>query len=164
MTHDIFLVRLLSAEKSHWLLLPLCNRYNTKVTGCQYSQKRDRKQCRNCSCYVSIQMAQWQFVFSRSSFVGQDNDRFSRYREIAARTWPKIDTFCAICCRPEVDCDVIHGRNVKNVVGCAWEMLKLLTPVVFEIFPMLKLAVALVALILFVVYYFVCSGLWRHLQ
>ena len=24
---------------------------------------------------------------------------------------------CAICCRPEVDCDVISGRNVKSLVG-----------------------------------------------
>ena len=25
--------------------------------------------------------------------------------------------FCAICCRPEVDCEVISGQNVKTIVG-----------------------------------------------
>ena len=24
---------------------------------------------------------------------------------------------CAICCRPEVDCDVISGGDVKTIVG-----------------------------------------------
>ena len=24
---------------------------------------------------------------------------------------------CAICCRPEVECGVISGRNVKTIVG-----------------------------------------------
>ena len=40
---------------------------------------------------------------------------------------------CATCCRPEVDCDIISGRNVKTVVGYVVVNLKLPALVVSEI-------------------------------
>ena len=40
----------------------------------------------------------------------------------------------AICCRPEVDDNVIFGRNVKTIEGYIVVNFKLLAPAVSEIF------------------------------
>ena len=43
----------------------------------------------------------------------------NRYREIATQTCPNNEHVHAICCRPEVDGDVISSENVKTIEGYA---------------------------------------------
>ena len=42
--------------------------------------------------------------------------RLSRYREISDPNMTQNRHICAICCRPEVDCGDISGRNVRTIV------------------------------------------------